>query len=105
MGKFKFSFHITDYLPILSWLPAYIKNSPQKHIGGDIMAGLTVIKIFKNYNKSFKYKIIYSILIFYILYNKMFKHSIGWCTYYATSYCKYIYIYIYNIYININVNK
>jgi len=42
MGKFKFNFHITDYIPILSWLPAYLKNSPQKHIVGDIVAGLTV---------------------------------------------------------------
>jgi len=40
MGKF--SFHITDYLPILSWLPAYFKSEPQKRIGGDVVAGLTV---------------------------------------------------------------
>jgi len=56
MGKF--SFHITDYLPILSWLPAYIKNSPQKHIGGDIVAGLTVI-IFYRFEMSITYNIKY----------------------------------------------
>jgi len=40
MGKF--SFHITDYLPILKWLPEYFKDGPGKRISGDIVAGLTV---------------------------------------------------------------
>jgi len=51
MGKFKF---ITNFLPFLSWIPEYFRTGFTKHIGGDVMAGLTVIKIFQNYNKSFK---------------------------------------------------
>jgi len=40
MGKFKFS--ITDYIPILTWLPEYIKHGLKTGLSGDIVAGLTV---------------------------------------------------------------
>jgi len=94
MGKF--SFHITDYLPILSWLPAYIKNSPQKHIGGDIVAGLTVI-IFYRFEMSITYNIKYWLLTIYEFFVYFFSYNIllGWCTYYATSYRMYNKIYIF----------
>jgi len=39
MGKFKF---ITNFLPFLSWIPEYFRTGFTKHIGGDVMAGLTV---------------------------------------------------------------
>jgi len=40
MGKFKFS--ITDYIPILGWLPEYFKHGLKTGLSGDIVAGLTV---------------------------------------------------------------
>jgi len=38
MGKFS----ISNFIPIINWLPAFFKNKPGQYISGDIVAGLTV---------------------------------------------------------------